>query len=67
MDKIKAVMQKIVQFLKEAKGELKKVNWPTPKQTVASSAFVIILVFIVAIILGIFDYVLAKAVKLLLG
>jgi preprotein translocase subunit SecE len=67
MEKIKAVTQKIVQFLKEAKGELKKVAWPTPKQTMASSLFVIILVFIIAIILGIIDFALAKAVKLLLG
>jgi preprotein translocase subunit SecE len=67
MEKIKEVIQKITQFIKEAKIELKKVTWPTPKQTMASTAVVIILVFILSVILGIFDFVLAKAVKLILG
>lgn len=67
MEKIKEVIQKITQFIKEAKTELKKVTWPTPKQTMASTAVVIILVFVLSVILGIFDFVLAKAVKLILG
>jgi preprotein translocase subunit SecE len=67
MEKVKEVMQKIIQFIKEAKIELKKVTWPTPKQTLASTAVVIIIVFIVAIYLGIVDFVLAKLVKFVLG
>jgi len=66
-EKIKVTVQKITQFLKEAKVELKKVTWPTPKQTLASTAVVIILVFIVSFILGMVDFALAKAVKLILG
>jgi preprotein translocase subunit SecE len=46
---------------------LKKVVWPTPKQTVASTAVVIIIVFIVSIYLGIIDFALAKLVKFVLG
>jgi preprotein translocase subunit SecE len=67
MAKVKEVTQKVVQFLKEAKIELKKVTWPTPKQTMASTAVVIILVFIVAFFLGIIDFLLAKGVKIILG
>jgi preprotein translocase subunit SecE len=67
MEKVKEVVQKIIQFIKEAKIELKKVTWPTPKQTLASTAVVIIIVFIVAIYLGIVDFVLAKLVKFVLG
>ena len=66
-EKVKIVIQKVTQFLKEAKVELKKVTWPTPKQTLASTAVVIIIVFIVAIYLGIVDFVLAKLVKFVLG
>jgi preprotein translocase subunit SecE len=66
-EKVKVTVQKIVQFLKEAKLELKKVTWPTPKQTLASTAVVIVLVFIVSFILGIIDFALAKAVKFILG
>jgi preprotein translocase subunit SecE len=67
MEKVKEVVQKIIQFIKEAKVELKKVTWPTPKQTLASTAVVIIIVFIVAIYLGIVDFVLTKLVKFVLG
>ena len=33
-EKVKVIIQKVTQFLKEAKVELKKVTWPTPKQTI---------------------------------
>lgn len=66
-EKVKVTIQTITQFLKDAKMELKKVTWPTPKQTLASTTVVIILVFIVSLILGIIDFALAKAVKLILG
>jgi preprotein translocase subunit SecE len=67
MGKIKLILQKIIRFLSEAKVELKRVTWPTPKQTLASTAVVIVIVFIIAIFLGIIDYVLAKLVKFILG
>ena len=66
-EKVKVIIQNVTQFLKEAKVELKKVTWPTPKQTLASTAVVIIIVFIVSIYLGIVDFVLAKLVKYILG
>jgi preprotein translocase subunit SecE len=66
-EKVKVIIQNVTQFLKDAKVELKKVTWPTPKQTLASTAVVIIIVFIVAIYLGIIDFALAKAVKFILG
>jgi len=66
-EKVKVIIRNVTQFLKEAKVELKKVTWPTPKQTLASTAVVIIIVFIVSIYLGIIDFVLAKLVKFVLG
>ena len=66
-EKVKVIIQNVTQFLKDAKVELKKVTWPSPKQTMASTAVVIIIVFIVSIYLGIVDFVLAKLVKFVLG
>jgi preprotein translocase subunit SecE len=66
-EKVKVVIENITQFIKDAKVELKKVTWPTPKQTMASTAVVIIIVFIVAIYLGLVDFALAKMVKFILG
>jgi len=67
MNKVKIIAEKIVRFLKEAKIELKKVTWPTPRQTLASTSVVIIVVIIVSIFLGIVDFGLAKAIRLVLG
>ena len=67
MDKIKIVTEKIKQFLTGSKVELKKVTWPTPKQTLASTSVVIIVVIIVSTFLGIVDFGLTKIVKIILG
>jgi len=67
MDKIKVVIERARQFLAGSKVELKKVTWPTPKQTFASTSIVIIVVIIVSIFLGIVDFGLTKIVKLVLG
>ena len=66
-EKVKVIIGNITQFIKDAKVELKKVTWPTPKQTMASTAVVIIIVFIVSIYLGLVDFALAKLVKFILG
>lgn len=67
MDKVKIIAAKVIRFLKEAKIELRKVTWPTPRQTLASTSVVIIVVIIVSIFLGIVDFGLAKAIRLVLG
>ena len=67
MEKFKVIFQKVIRFLSEAKMELKRVTWPTPKQTMASTTVVIVIVFIISIYLGIIDYILARLVKFILG
>jgi preprotein translocase subunit SecE len=67
MDKIKIWINKIKIFLTDARIELRKVTWPTRKQTIASTSVVILVVFIVSTFLGIVDFGLAKLIKLVLG
>ncbi len=55
------------QFLREARGELKKVKWPTRKELVASTAVVIVLTLIVAFFLGLIDFGLIKIIKNIVG
>jgi preprotein translocase subunit SecE len=52
--------------LREVKVELKKVTWPSKKQTFGSTAVVLILVFIIAAFLGIVDMGLSGLVRLVL-
>jgi preprotein translocase subunit SecE len=56
-----------LQFLREAKMELKKVKWPTRKELLASTAVVIALVLLVSFYLGVIDFGLIKIIKAIVG
>ncbi len=58
---------KINEFLANVKAELKKVTWPTRKDTYASSLVVIVLVLVSAVFLGGVDLILARLVRMILG
>lgn len=51
-----SIMNKIVQFLKEAKEELLKVNWPTREQTLNYTLIIIALSIAIAAFLGGLDW-----------
>ena len=55
-----------VQFLRDAKTELKKVKWPTKKELMAATVMVIVLVLIVALYLGVIDFGLIKLLEYIL-
>jgi preprotein translocase subunit SecE len=57
---------KTLQFLREVKVELKKVTWPSRKQTIGSTVVVIILVTIIAFFLGAVDIGLSSLVRIVL-
>jgi preprotein translocase subunit SecE len=52
-----------IQFLREVRTELKKVTWPSRKDTLAGTIVVLVTVFIVAFFLGIIDSGLSYLVK----
>ncbi|MFA4817559.1 MAG: preprotein translocase subunit SecE [Parcubacteria group bacterium] len=56
-------MNKIVTFLKEAKAELLKVNWPNREQARNYTLIVIGISIAVAIFLGSLDYVFGYIIK----
>jgi preprotein translocase subunit SecE len=51
------------QFLRDVKVELKKVAWPSRKQTIGSTVVVIILVMIISMFLGIVDIGLSGLIR----
>jgi len=67
VDKVKQIWFVIEQFLKESRAELKKVTWPTSKQTIASTSVVIVITVIVSLALGLVDFGLAKIIRVILG
>lgn len=56
----------VVQFLRDAKMELKKVKWPTRKELLATTVMVLILVIIVGLFLGLVDHILMKIIKIII-
>ncbi len=49
-------MEKVINFLKDVKVELSKVNWPTKDQTIQYTLVVIGVSAFLAVFLGLVDY-----------
>ncbi|MDR2509331.1 MAG: preprotein translocase subunit SecE [Spirochaetaceae bacterium] len=56
-------MGKIIQFIKECYGELKKVVWPSRDDVLSSVKVVIISTIIIAAVLGFVDFILLLGVR----
>ena len=52
---------RVLRWLKDLKGELKKVTWPSAKDTLKNVGIVIVCVIVVGIFIWVFDF-LARAV-----
>ena len=56
-------MRSIIQFIKEAYAELKKVQWPTQKELIRYTIAVVAISILVAIFLGALDQVFRSLVE----
>ncbi|MFZ5364907.1 MAG: preprotein translocase subunit SecE [Patescibacteria group bacterium] len=54
---------KITQYLNDSKTELKKVSWPTKKETIKNTLIVIGISLSVAIFLGALDFIFSKIIS----
>jgi len=59
-------VSRINEFAAEVKNEFGKIVWPAKKQTMGSTAVVIVLVMIISIYLGAVDMILGKLIGLVL-
>jgi preprotein translocase subunit SecE len=57
-------MGKVIQFFKDSYGELKKVVWPSRENVLASNKVVIVSTLIVAVFLGLVDFLLVRGIDL---
>ena len=64
---IKENITELSQYLKDSKGEMKKVTWPGRKATVGLTWVVLIVVLVISLYLGVVDLGLSKLVKLVLS
>ena len=58
---------KATEFLTNVKSELKKVTWPSKKDTYGSTVIVIALVLVCAVYFGVVDIILSRLIRLVLG
>jgi preprotein translocase subunit SecE len=66
MEKIKEFWKAANQFFREVRVELKKVTWPSRKETIASTSVVLITVILIGFFLGIVDLGLSRLIKIFL-
>jgi preprotein translocase subunit SecE len=55
-------MKKIFLFFQESFAELKKVTWPNREDVIASTKVVLLSTLLIALLLGLVDFVLFKLV-----
>ncbi len=67
MAAIKESIVELSQYLKDSKGEMKKVTWPSRKATIGLTWVVLGVVFVISLYLGVVDLGLAKLMKLILA
>ena len=60
------MITKAIQFLSEVKNEVNKVTWPSKKEAMGGTAVVLVVVFFMAVFLGLVDVLLSKIVEALL-
>ena len=50
-------MNKLINYIKDVRGELKHVSWPTKKQSIWFTVTVIVVSLLTAVFLGFFDFI----------
>ena len=56
------MVTRAIQFLSEVRSEVKKVTWPTKKEAIGGTVVVLVVVFIMALFLGLVDMLLSKII-----
>ena len=49
--------------MNEVKTEMKKVSWSTKKELIDSTRIVIVTVFLLAVFIGVIDFIISRAVN----
>ena len=66
LNKMRDVVPRTVTFFQEVMAELRKVHWPSRKETYAATAVVLVVVGLVALFLGVVDLALSTIIQAIL-
>jgi len=59
-------LKRVKEFFEEVAGEFRRVNWPSRQGVAASTAVVLVVVFVLAMYLGAVDVALSRLVGVIL-
>ena len=60
-------MKPLINYLRDTRGELKHVSWPTQRQTVMYTLLVILVSIVTAIYLGILDFLFVEGLSFIIN
>ncbi len=60
-------VKELITFFEESKVEIKKVVWPTRKETITTCVAVLVVSLVIALYLGVVDLALSKIVEAILS
>lgn len=60
-------MSRLIAYLKDTRVEMKHVSWPTQKQAVAFTALVVVFSLLVALLLGLADFIFTEGLNWFIG
>jgi preprotein translocase subunit SecE len=66
LSRARDVVPRTVTFLQEVWSELKKVHWPSRKETYAATAVVLVVIGIISLYLGLVDLALSTVIQAIL-
>ena len=66
IDNLKATPQRLIDFLKDVRSEMRKVIWPSQKEVQSTTTVVLVTVFIFAAYFWLVDNIIGKAIEALL-
>ena len=65
--KLRETGPRAITFLGEVWAEMKKVHWPTRKETYAATLIVVVVTVLVAVFLGVVDFAISHVVQAILS
>ncbi len=66
VERVRGSWERMIQFLREVRVEMKKVTWPQRNEIIGSTAVVILASFVVSFFLGFVDLILQKVLGIIL-
>jgi preprotein translocase subunit SecE len=60
-------LDRLTEYLKDTRGEIRKTSWPTREQATKLTLIVLAVTFVMAMFLGALDFVFSQLMRVLLG